>query len=861
MSSRRISLPQACGPRRLNDWNFSDLALPQKTYQQEHVIVKTGELSPALIIISGTAKVVTELVSQNVQITSVSEGAVIGELELLRNVPSRCDLVATTNVTAFVLERSTLLSALERAPSDVSTLLFRTCKAFSSVFFDFLPALRSHQLRSHLSTSPSMHTSSLESLPAIVEDEDLEEPSSVPSLSLSIPQHSGFISYDSAPCVRSNRAVSDASTSVHHASVLDGLNITYLADPCFTPPPSLPEWLIEIARRCLERVCGTMEVMGSEGGIGEDLVEGTDSDDSTTQSFLSDYDSDCSYDSDDSCASSVHSFSSTSFADQFKHSGSISRRQSIADCQSNFDSSCDQVAVDGTGSVSEEALPRANTSPYVTNLPFAAALMCARRSNLLSPSASSDLSNNSSLEETDDVALEPGQEPTCSLFGRTLSVPGVAGDDNIYIMGSPPAAHFINQRRPAVSRSSTVPCGIEFGHCSSSSSVLSIDTDTECPLSPLDPFEITYCTARRIERLLLKSNTNTPLSWNFDYWNVENDKRAACKYLERLLGGYISHLRESEGFHGIFIGIKANQVRKFIELSMNNYSDDVAFHNHSHAFGVTCSMVFLLRARPISSCLSPLDRLALVLACITHDLSHPGYNAVLDKVLRPSAYSCFMDCSRRKSLSEVTLEDLHLTQAFEVLEKSEILSSFSNDQKDYVIKGIKTCIMATDLSQHFSSLQDAQSFAKTLTKPWRTQSTKSRKLLMRLLIKLVDLDNQSKDPKLAISAAMRVTYELFDQGDKEKELGMPVPSSRDRTLSNVLQIQLDFISFFVEPLVSCLVKMFPFLKPIHSSLDSNSFMYSSLKEKFGSEPDGLKTLYDWYKGSFKCEIDFFERVL
>ncbi|KAL0249274.1 hypothetical protein GEMRC1_004507 [Eukaryota sp. GEM-RC1] len=833
--------PEVWKPRNLSSWSFHSLNLPIRHFQTDDILIRTGEYGPAYIILQGSAKVKCELVSQFVDVTTIGPGAFIGELELVSNSPCRSDVIALSPLTAYVLSSSSLQEVLSELHPDVGVLLTRTSDAFSSVFFDFLPALRSKNVvPESLSNSPSDS-----SLPAITEQ---FSPAS------SVNHKPGFISFDSCSTVAAAPTQPDFITSwFPQLNVLRDLDLGSLVSLTYTSAPLCP-WIKELIGRCFERVCGTFEALA----IREEESDGDEefSDDSTTQSFLSDSDEESDF-SDDGSDTSICSFESEIFDSSsfFLESSLPSTKPIVLEDQSTKlrDKSDRRDSVSSLGHPND--VPRCYTSPLLSvdnpnNVPYAAALTMGGYEPL-SP-AQSESSNISDDFEEDVSPLRrlipsSSQSKLCQsvsasytpVLARSTSLPGIVGDSTVYATGSPPATTFSFSHRSADDR------------LNQNFSWLDADRPKV--------FRLTCIGSRKVEKMFKKDEAN--LSWNFDYWKKGSENKTSISlYLCSLFTGFVDFLNDLDDFRVI---ITSDAIKNFVDLIIDYYTPSNAFHNISHAIGVTSSMVFLLRCRPLASCLSPLERLGLVISCLCHDLDHPGVNACLDKTLRPDLYSTLVDKSRRKSISEVSLEDLHYRHTLTILDQSKLLEFLTLENKTILLKTVKHCIMATDLAQHFSILQSAQGYGRNLTKPWRTNSLAYRKVLMKLLIKLVDLDNQSKSPKLAAEAALRVSYELFLQGKKEKELKISVPASRDEDKSTVLQVQLQFINFFVEPLVLLLVKVFPFFKPMQTYLDANKAMYTSLEDQLGRTPEtaGLKAFYVWYKKKYNMEIEFFENNL
>eukprot|EP00727_Mastigamoeba_balamuthi_P013893 m51a1_g9126 putative high affinity cgmp-specific 3 -cyclic phosphodiesterase 9a-like (149) ;mRNA; f:2749-3195 len=76
--------------------------------------------------------------------------------------------------------------------------------------------------------------------------------------------------------------------------------------------------------------------------------------------------------------------------------------------------------------------------------------------------------------------------------------------------------------------------------------------------------------------------------------------------------------------------------------------------------------------------------------------------------------------------------------------------------------------------------------------------------LMQMLIKASDVNNIAKPAPVYAEWTSLVLQEFFMQGDREKEMGMPVSAFMDRTQPNVGKSQVGFIEFVGMPLFASL---------------------------------------------------------
>ena len=93
------------------------------------------------------------------------------------------------------------------------------------------------------------------------------------------------------------------------------------------------------------------------------------------------------------------------------------------------------------------------------------------------------------------------------------------------------------------------------------------------------------------------------------------------------------------------------------------------------------------------------------------------------------------------------------------------------------------------------------------TKGGFTSSIEDRQLLLGFLLHAADISNVSKPINVRKWSDL-VFQEFLSQGDKEKELGLPVSPYYDRNNTDQVKLSLNFIDFMVGPLFGSLSKTF-----------------------------------------------------
>lgn len=93
-------------------------------------------------------------------------------------------------------------------------------------------------------------------------------------------------------------------------------------------------------------------------------------------------------------------------------------------------------------------------------------------------------------------------------------------------------------------------------------------------------------------------------------------------------------------------------------------------------------------------CMSELESLGLLIACLSHDLDHRGTN---------NAFQAKVEAPLAKLYTTSTLEHHHFDQCIMILqtEGNNILQSLSPDDYKQVVHYIESAILSTDLALYF----------------------------------------------------------------------------------------------------------------------------------------------------------------
>jgi len=241
------------------------------------------------------------------------------------------------------------------------------------------------------------------------------------------------------------------------------------------------------------------------------------------------------------------------------------------------------------------------------------------------------------------------------------------------------------------------------------------------------------------------------------------------------------------------------RVQRFI-LAVRESMYDNAYHNFYHVFDVTQTVSVIARRTGTLDRLNAWERFALLAAALCHDLEHPGVSSVFLDRAGGSVAGAFKD---------TVLEKHHVLRAFEVMVGQDIglLKGLSSESYWDFRNAVAGCILATDIAKHSSYCAQVRELLQDgAARPVAIQ------LEMELLIKCADISNVLKPFPIARRWALRVTDEVFHQGDVERTLGMPVTPTCDRRTQSRVDIQRGFIKA-VGPFFDSIATLYPGLRP------------------------------------------------
>lgn len=244
------------------------------------------------------------------------------------------------------------------------------------------------------------------------------------------------------------------------------------------------------------------------------------------------------------------------------------------------------------------------------------------------------------------------------------------------------------------------------------------------------------------------------------------------------------------------LGVELATVRNFLTTVENGYVKSNTYHNAIHGADVMQSCYYFINRKEIAEYMSPLDNAAALLAAAVHDIGHNGYNNAFQIATQSELAIRYNDVS--------VFENYHIAHAFELMKSgldTNVLGGLDMETHKQVRSMMIEMVLGTDMGKHF---EDVTQFKTKLLPPEGEQFNISnmgeKRLLLKLILHTCDVSNPAKEQSSMLRWTDRVVEEFFCQGDKEREMNLPVSAFMDRSNCGLMKQQLGFIDYIVGPL-------------------------------------------------------------
>ncbi|KAL8269907.1 hypothetical protein Esti_006171 [Eimeria stiedai] len=241
-------------------------------------------------------------------------------------------------------------------------------------------------------------------------------------------------------------------------------------------------------------------------------------------------------------------------------------------------------------------------------------------------------------------------------------------------------------------------------------------------------------------------------------------------------------------------GCTREELSGFLYALQSQYQEN-PYHNQMHAAMVGHATVCLANMLDIWPHMDPVEKAALAVAALAHDVGHPG---------RTNQF--FVMCFDPLAIiynDNAPLENFHSCLCFRILERKSCNMFFllSVGAFRFVRAKIIECILSTDMKQHFEAISKFR--VRRLNEEFSMRSSvEDRWAALKMCIKMGDLSHTSIAWREHFNMSCAITEEFYQQGDEELRRGLPVsPLCSRATCMDIPKSQESFLSFLARPLL------------------------------------------------------------
>ena len=282
--------------------------------------------------------------------------------------------------------------------------------------------------------------------------------------------------------------------------------------------------------------------------------------------------------------------------------------------------------------------------------------------------------------------------------------------------------------------------------------------------------------------------------------------------------------------------ISVKKLNSFLFTVSDNYKQTTLYHNSLHGSDVTQSICcYFLNSNIEEICeTNVLDLLGIVVSAMGHDLGHPGLNNNFHINNGSDLAITYNDVS--------VLENFHSSFLFKIIRKEEnnIIEKFSTQNYKTLRKRMISQILATDMANHGEVISSIRSKINIWKETGHSrfnllsgnEKTKfdEQQSLLNYIMHMADLGHNCKKFEISLQWVKLLSMEFWDQGDKERERGLPISFLCDRNKVDIPSSQIGFLKGFIVSSFDCLVSIFPKLKYTMDNAQNNIDEWKRLNE-------------------------------
>ncbi|ETV94666.1 hypothetical protein H310_11652 [Aphanomyces invadans] len=251
--------------------------------------------------------------------------------------------------------------------------------------------------------------------------------------------------------------------------------------------------------------------------------------------------------------------------------------------------------------------------------------------------------------------------------------------------------------------------------------------------------------------------------------------------------------------------------------AVEHHHRDVRYHNFYHAFSVTQMAYTLLAPNPVAS-VEDLDLIAALVACLGHDLDHPGHSNDFEVATASDLALRYNDVS--------VLENHSIAVLFSILRDpvTNIFATLTKAQYAAARSTIVQCIIHTDMQYHADLVAHLAYHVDVSELEFQKQT------FLNLVVHASDVGALGHPHDAVVQWVDRILDEFQSQASKSVALDIPLAPhllglDDKRTQS---MVQLNFLNYIVLPLWAITAHLLPHAKPILDRMYSHREYFSQL---------------------------------
>ncbi|CAL8461903.1 g1434 [Coccomyxa elongata] len=241
-----------------------------------------------------------------------------------------------------------------------------------------------------------------------------------------------------------------------------------------------------------------------------------------------------------------------------------------------------------------------------------------------------------------------------------------------------------------------------------------------------------------------------------------------------------------------------NFLRGVEDAYLNN-----PYHNSTHAADVVQGLAALFANNPFTAQLTDLEMLSMILACVIHDVGHPGVTN--EYLINTNADSALL--YNDQSINE----NGHAAVGMQLLRKSSnnFIEALPDEEYRFVRRTIIGIVLATDMVGHAKLVKDTTANLRQLGPDLQKWPEEKKQRALQMIVHCCDIGNPAKPLKYSLQWTERIMAENFAQGDRERREALPVSPLCDRERVDVPKSQLTFLEYVVRPCFEALRALAP----------------------------------------------------